>query len=1716
MPSSYSVTINAGANMSLTQGSSSQSNIAGDMESVTYTAAAGYNFPEDYAVSTKNGITVTRKNYKEITVSGTPAGSMSIIINLPDAVQKASQNAPIGLSDGINSITGTTINMEYSSDRDAVQWLECGDGSTSVGAGTWYVRYKETDTKCAGSAATVVVAVRYNVSINEAENMTKRADSGDAVQSNVAGAIQPVTYEAVSGYYFPDGYTVEAVHGISVVRDNAHSITVSGTPDGDANITLTAAMEKSSQNAPENLSAGKGRILNTTVAMEYTDNEDIGTWLPCTDGKTRLEVGTWYVRMRENDSMKASAAVSIEVSEPDNNIYSVSIESSNHKMLTYCTGNLIQNNLTGDMEPVFIEADAENYFPEDYSVPAVNGITVTRESNTRIKISGKPNDDTVIILPEWTSKTVPEAPEGLKNGIEQILGTTKAMEYCNYSDATKTYQNCGEGSTIVPAGKYLVRYRATETSLTGERLCITISAKNQVVNPVTQYATAKQLTRFELGSRESVEGRIKFGKDIEWLIAGSDDENSITLYSTVPFCKEEVKKRDTKLAELSEDAAYFSESDKAMMQNVSVSYFDNMNSSVLDNQKLYLPNTASAYPVGDTVIYAGKGDGKLPIDSSHWPYYECLLRSMLSSSSSTTGKYTTVNEEKVSTCDDNQVKHNIIPAVNIDISNVTFAAAVPITNEAHTGNILPTDAMTMRMDAGTVIKNSASVIYTAGTNSINISNGDGCTLVIQSNDSHDNWYYTLPVTGDEQTVYLSQIQTALNDNTVKDLSKCKIWIEKTEDGVTYAKSGESVCNVTVSNPADSHMTRRETSGEETQSVTGRMNTIIYEADDGYCFAKSYNEQAVKGVDVIRKSNSIIEVSGAPEYDINITLEGAVKKIPSRTVALGNNGISMPNQSTIISQWTGDRIIFGNQSFRVLEDSGILLSDNIIKKAGFNNENLTTETTWTETTLYSYLNNDYIDCFTPMEQQVLQSYTAKEGSTIEECGKVFLLSDKECTNKLWGFTGPESRCDMNGNNMSSGWWLRTISSLNQAPSFVGSNGAIELNSNISAKYDGFGVRPALDIDMDKISFTSVKGTDKSRFGLTSDKDTYNTWCVDLVGGTGFAAQLRNNDNLVEAGSSMPISITNIGSSNNGVAYSQLSAMIADKDGIVYAYGQISDSAKKGDVEVTIPDGISDGEYTLYVFAEDVNTTNDSYATDYASNMSSIDITVGDVPAALVSITAPAAVNNVPHGTSVDAIAAMLPSHVSIVTDDESINSADVIWNLDNIEYDVTDLKAQHFEVAGTITLPSNVNQDNKSLTTSIEVNVKAADTVANVTSSLLNGTYTSNQKITLNTLTDGAKIYYTTDGSEPGLTNGECYTDSILLSGEAGSGRMIILKAAAFKDNMQQSEVSTFTYLINIPEKTYSVIVNDGSGDGAYRLSSMVTIKADKSPDGYAFSRWDVKSGEVILINSDSETAVFSMTAGDVEISAVYECTHPTTELRGAVAATYEKDGYTGDTYCTLCGEKIADGEVIPKLNRIDISTAVITGVTSVYYNGKAQTQPKLKLTVNDVELISGADYTVKYKDNKYIGTASITITGTGIYTGTFTKSFSIKIKKNASYTVGGMKYKVTNSATNGKGTVSLVGTTSSKAKLKTLVVGSRVKIGGKYFLITSIGSKAFKGYKALKNIDIRAKKLKTIGKNAIAGISKSALIKVPSACVKSYRKLFGKTTGFVATMNISK
>lgn len=222
--------------------------------------------------------------------------------------------------------------------------------------------------------------------------------------------------------------------------------------------------------------------------------------------------------------------------------------------------------------------------------------------------------------------------------------------------------------------------------------------------------------------------------------------------------------------------------------------------------------------------------------------------------------------------------------------------------------------------------------------------------------------------------------------------------------------------------------------------------------------------------------------------------------------------------------------------------------------------------------------------------------------------------------------------------------------------------------------------------------------------------------------------------------------------------------------------------------------------------------------------------------------------------------------------------------------------------------------------------------------------------------------------------------------------------------------------------------------------------------------------------------------------------------------------------------------------KIDVSKAEIAAIPAQVYTGKPLT-PAVEVTYGDKVLVKGQDYRLAYKNNKNIGTAAVTVAGMGRYENSLSGKFTITVKKNKTYTVGNYKYKITNPKVNGTGTVAMAG---GKSKgLKSVKASDMVTIGGRKFKITSVGKNAFKGYKKLgsvtlgknvakieagafekcgklKKIKIGSPALKSVGKNAIKGIDKQAVIQCPGKQLAKYKKFFKASTGFKKTMKVKK
>lgn len=262
--------------------------------------------------------------------------------------------------------------------------------------------------------------------------------------------------------------------------------------------------------------------------------------------------------------------------------------------------------------------------------------------------------------------------------------------------------------------------------------------------------------------------------------------------------------------------------------------------------------------------------------------------------------------------------------------------------------------------------------------------------------------------------------------------------------------------------------------------------------------------------------------------------------------------------------------------------------------------------------------------------------------------------------------------------------------------------------------------------------------------------------------------------------------------------------------------------------------------------------------------------------LISITAPQAIT-VANGTAYDAM--NLPATVNIVTEGNTESSAPVTWNTTapaSGSYEPFVLTQQTVTLNGTVTCPDSIDDNGVLLTTTITITISAAGIVGAPTVNLAAGTYTENQSVTLTSSTEGATIYYTTDGSEPTITGGvpagttAVYTAPIAVTGTEGESITTTIKAIAVKDRMQNSSVEKFTYTIQIPVPKYEVNVTNGSGSGNYAQGSTVTITANTAPNGQRFKDWSIESGNITLASSTSDTTTFVMPAEAVRVKANYE------------------------------------------------------------------------------------------------------------------------------------------------------------------------------------------------------------------------------------------------------
>ena len=187
--------------------------------------------------------------------------------------------------------------------------------------------------------------------------------------------------------------------------------------------------------------------------------------------------------------------------------------------------------------------------------------------------------------------------------------------------------------------------------------------------------------------------------------------------------------------------------------------------------------------------------------------------------------------------------------------------------------------------------------------------------------------------------------------------------------------------------------------------------------------------------------------------------------------------------------------------------------------------------------------------------------------------------------------------------------------------------------------------------------------------------------------------------------------------------------------------------------------------------------------------------------------------------------------------------------------------------------------------------------------------------------------------------------------------------------------SSNTSVATVDAKGLVTGVQAGNADITAALSSLSATKMIKVAAAVHEHSWD--AGKVTTEATCTTDGVKTYTCSvckTTKTETIKATGHKMGEWKTVTAATTQKEGKQERT-CTACDYK--ETKSIPKLPVKKGTFKVTPSKTAVTYNGKAQ-KPSVTVYAGNKKL-SSKYYTVSYRNNTAVGTATITVTGKGNY-----------------------------------------------------------------------------------------------------------------------------------------
>lgn len=432
----------------------------------------------------------------------------------------------------------------------------------------------------------------------------------------------------------------------------------------------------------------------------------------------------------------------------------------------------------------------------------------------------------------------------------------------------------------------------------------------------TQFATVEELKAFNTNDNDGATNpaKVYFGdNNQQWWIAGSQNNDSMTLFAASPLVQNVKFYRDFSdheysfeantgyggtagrktvyanhygasdirgtIKALETDENYFSAQEQNMMVETTFYTKDTRNTvNYALTDKLYLVY-AKGIGVSHVLVGANSGnnlDTGLIVSSAYWTDVSDFWTR--SASDNYIDALVWWRNKQIGYGSVNNVDKPILPAFQLNLSSILFASAAPAA--AADGQMtISTDGkrniFTLRHSASNLGSARVAHDYTK----VDVTGvPSGSYLVAQNRDGA--WAKAVSGT----------TSVSASNMRIDSFENCRVWLETTDSSErkTYAAMATQEAGYTVNVTGNSTLNITSNNAVQRVKIGNAIVDITIEAESGYMFPADYSVAGQNGITVTRNSSSRITVSGIPTADVSLTLPAATPAVYG--MDLSGNGI----------------------------------------------------------------------------------------------------------------------------------------------------------------------------------------------------------------------------------------------------------------------------------------------------------------------------------------------------------------------------------------------------------------------------------------------------------------------------------------------------------------------------------------------------------------------------------------------------------------------------------------------------------------------------------------------------------------------------------------------------------------------------------------------------------------------------------------------------------